>query len=220
MADLDGDSTLERFSLSGATIEISDLSGRLLSSFTVSGQPLGGNVRVCKVLSDHKGQQIVSFSSRMDTGEGQGYCFTFDKGAHEIELAWTTGPLTAQYAPTMIVDDVDGDQQPEIVTAPHYHVQIFNGQTGELKAQIPVAKGRNYGILLSRPRRDRPQKDIYVVCDFVLHVECVRFQDGKWVHAWGHKYLENENEPKPQGRQKYIRVGPNPVSDLDGDGAD
>jgi hypothetical protein len=156
----------------------------------------------------------------MDTGEGQGYCFSFEKGATNGELAWTTGALTAQHAPTLIVDDVDGDGVPEVVTAPHYRVQIFSGQTGALKAEVPVAKGRNYGILVSRPRPGQPQKDIYVVSDFVLHVECVRFDNGKWVHAWGHKYLEEENAALPEGRQKYIRVGPNPVSDLDGDGKD
>ncbi len=220
VADLDGDGTPERFSINGKTIEVTDLSGRRLWSFTVNGQPLGGNVRVCRLFPDRKGQQIISFSHRMDTGEGQAYCFTFDKGAQNGELAWTTGPLKDQYAPTLIVDDVDGDGLPEIVTAPHYRVQIFNGQTGALKAEVPVAKGRNYGILLSRPRHDRPQKDIYVISDFVLHVECVRFENGKWVHAWGHKYLENENAPRPEGRPNYIHVGPNPVTDLDGDGQD
>src|SRR5262249_24024918 len=99
-------------------------------------------------------------------------------------------------------------------------VQIFNGQTGALKAAIPVAKGRNYGMLLSRRRPGRAQKDIFVICDFVLHVECVRFQDGKWANAWGKKYLEDENAARPQGREQYIRVGPNPVADLDGDGRD
>src|SRR6185503_12804372 len=156
----------------------------------------------------------------MDTGEGQGYCFSFHKGVTNGELAWSTAPLTAYHAPTLIVDDVDGDGLPEVVVAPHYRVQIFNGQTGALKTEVPVAKGRNYGILLSRPRPGQPQKDIYVVCDFVLHVECVRFINGKWVHAWGLKYLEDENAAAPEGRQRYIRVGPNPVADVDGDGKD
>jgi outer membrane protein assembly factor BamB len=220
VADLDGDGTQERFALTGRTIEVTDLSGKRLSTFAVDGHPLGGNVRVSKLFPDRKGQQIVSFSHRMDTGEGQGYCFSFDKGVEHGELAWTTGPLAAQYAPTLIIDDLDGDGLPDIALAPHYRVQIFNGQTGALKAEVPVAKGRNYGILLSRPRRDRPQKDIFVISDFVLHAECVRFEGGKWVHAWGQKYLENENAAVPEGRQKYLRVGPNPVADLDGDGQD
>src|SRR4030095_7576283 len=44
--------------------------------------------------------------------------------------------------------------------------------------------------------------------------------NGKWVHAWGLKYLEDENAAAPEGRQRYIRVGPNPVADLDGDAKD
>jgi hypothetical protein len=220
IADLCGDGVRERFSLSGKTIEVMDLSGAKLWTHIVDGYPLGGNVRVCRLFPDRKGQQVISFSSRMDTGEGQGYCFSFEHGATNGQLAWTTGPLTSQYAPTLIVDDVDGDGLPEIVTAPHYKVQIFNGQTGALKAEVTEAKGRNYGMLLTRPRRDRPQKDIFVISDFVLHVECVRFEQGHWVHAWGHKYFEDENAPRPEGRQKYLRVGPNPVTDLDGDGKD
>ena len=220
VADLDGDGTPEKFSLNGKTIEVTDLSGRRLWTCEVKGHPLGGNVRVVSVFPDRKGQQIISFSSRMDSGEGQGYCFAFDRGATDGELVWTTGPLTAQHAPTLIVDDVDGDGLPEIVTAPHTNMQIFNGQTGALKAAVPVAKGRNYGALLSRPRPGHAQKDIFVVCDFVLHAECVRFENGGWVHAWGKKYLENENAARPQGREQYIRAGPNPVSDLDGDGRD
>lgn len=220
VADLDGDGRPERFSISGKTLEIADLSGRRLWSHTVDGQPLDGNVRVARLFPDRKGLQIIAFASRMDTGEGQGYCFTFHLGAEHGELAWTTGPLTGQYSPTLVIDDVDGDGNPEVVTAPHYRVQIFNGQTGALKAEVPVAKGRNYGILLTRPRPDRQHRDIYVVCDFVLHVECVRFQDGKWTHAWEKKYLENENAPVPHGRERYLRVGANPVADLDGDGRD
>ncbi|MCS6919621.1 MAG: FG-GAP-like repeat-containing protein [Fimbriimonadales bacterium] len=220
LADLDGDGTQEQFHLNGKTIEVSDLSGKRLWSYTVSGHPLGGNVRVCQLFPDRKGKQIISFSYRMDTGEGQGYCFTFDKGVQQGELAWTTPTLTAHHAPMLIVDDVDGDGLQDIVVAPHYKIQIFNGQTGALKAEVPVAKGRNYGILLSRPRHDRPQKDIFVICDFALHVECVRYESGKWTHAWGHKYLDDENAPQPQGRLAYIRVGPNPVADLDGDGKD
>jgi outer membrane protein assembly factor BamB len=220
VADLDGDGTLETFSLTRKTIEVFTLEGRKLWSFTVQGHPLGGNVRVCKLFPNSKGKQIISFSSRMDTGEGQGYCFSFDEGVTNGSLAWTTGPLTNQYAPTLVVDDVDGDGCPDIVTAPHYKVQIFNGQTGALQAEVPEAKGRNYGMLLTRPRRDRSQKDIFVISDFVLHVECVRYEKDKWVHAWGHKYFEDENAPRPEGRQKYIRVGPNPIVDLDGDGKD
>src|SRR5690349_13428901 len=109
IADLDGDGELEKFSFNGKTIEVTSLSGRKLWSFTVDGFPLGGNVRVCKLFPDRKGQQIISFSHRMDTGEGQGYCFSFENGITNGQLAWTTGPLTNQYAPTLIVDDVDGD---------------------------------------------------------------------------------------------------------------
>jgi len=219
VADLDGDGRPERYHLDGQTIRVTDLAGKLLWSHTVTGRPLGGNFRVAKLFADRRGLQIISFSSRMDTGDGQGYCFAFDKGADKGELLWTTGPLTGQYSPTLVIDDVDGDGKPEIVVAPHYRVQIFDGETGKLKAEVPWDVGRNYGILLTRPRKDSAHKDIYIVCDFVLHVDRITFRDGRWVHAWGHKYVE-PNRPLPRGREQYIRVGPNPVADFDGDGRD
>jgi outer membrane protein assembly factor BamB len=219
VVDLDGDGRLERFSIDGHVIRVSDLTGKLLWSHTVQDLPLGGNVRVAKLLPDRKGLQIISFSSRMDTGAGQGYCFAFDKGADKGELVWTTGPLTGQHAPTLVIDDVDGDGLLEIVTAPHFRVQIFDGQTGKLKAETPWDVGRNYGILLTRPRKDSKHKDIFIVCDFVLHVDRIAFQDGKWQHVWGHKYVIPD-QPLPRGREQYMRVGPNPVADLDGDGRD
>jgi hypothetical protein len=98
-------------------------------------------------------------------------------------------------------------------------VQIFNGQTGQVKAEVPWEVGRNYGALLTRPAGNGHAKDIYIVSDFVAHVDAIRLRDGKWTHAWGHKYLE-PNVPLPQGRQTYLRTGPRPLEDLDGDGRD
>ena len=219
LVDLDGDGTKERFHLNGKTISVTDQQGKQLWSLTVDGHPLTGKIRVAKLFPERKGQQIIVFNNQMDSGTGQGYCFTFHNGVAKGELAWTTGPLTGQYAPTLIVDDVDGDGLPEVVTAPHYRVQIFNGQTGQLKAEASWKVGRNYGILLTRARKDQPQKDIYIVCDFVLHVDRIGYEDGKWQHLWGHKYIE-PNSPAPEGRQQYIHVGPNPVADVDGDGKD
>jgi hypothetical protein len=118
-----------------------------------------------------------------------------------------------------VIDDVDGDGALEVVTAPHYRVQIWNGQSGALKAEIPWKVGRNYGALLTRPRRDGPQKDLFVLCDFVPHVDRLGWEKGEWTHAWGHAYVV-ENAPEPRGRQQYLRVGPNPVADVDGDGRD
>jgi hypothetical protein len=147
VADLDGDGRPERYHLDGQTIRVTDLAGKLLWSHTVTGRPLGGNVRVPKLFADRRGLQIISFSSRMDTGEGQGYCFAFDKGAEKGELLWTTGPLTGHYAPTLVIDDMDGDGNPEIVVAPHYRVQIFDGQTGRVKAEVPWDVGRNIFVV-------------------------------------------------------------------------
>jgi len=216
-ADLDGDGEPERYAVSDRTITVTNRAGETLWTHTVEGLPLGPNVRVAKFLPDRQGLQLVTFSSRMDTGEGQGYCFAFDQGAEQGELVWTTGPLTGQYAPTIIVDDVDADGLLEIVLAPHYRVMIVNGQTGQMKAEIPWEVGRNYGVLVSQNVDETPEKEVFIVCDFVLHVDGIKFVGGEWRHVWGHKYFE-PNSPVPRGREKYIHVGPNPIVDVDGDG--
>ncbi len=219
IADLDGDGVQERFTVSERTISVFDTSGHELWSQTVDGHPLGNQVRVCRLFPDRSDQQIITFSSRMDSGDGQGYCFSFEHGAKDGQLEWTTGPLTGYHAATLVIDDVDGDGTQEIITAPHYRVQIFNGTTGVLKAEVPWDVGRNYGVLVTRLRPGTQYKDVFIVCDFVLHVDCIRFDGQQWSHAWGHKYFDPA-APSTGGRQKYLRVGPQPIVDLDGDGID
>jgi len=153
--DLDGDGTRERFTVEGTTLRVTDAEGAELGRVEVEGGPLGKVVRVAKLFPLRPGLQVIAFSQRMDTGAGQGHCFTFHRGVRHGELAWSTGPLEHYYSPTLIVDDLDGDGLPEIVAAPHYRVQIFSGQTGRLKAEVPWDVGRNYGVLISRPRPAR-----------------------------------------------------------------
>ncbi|MDO8588844.1 MAG: PQQ-binding-like beta-propeller repeat protein [Armatimonadota bacterium] len=217
-ADLDGDGTAETVLASGTDVSVIDTGGKTIWSYTLE-KSAPGNVRICKLLPDRKGLQVVVFTCMMDHGLGRGYCFAFDNGAANGELVWKTQEFTGHHSPTLIVDDVDGDGLLEVVLAPHYRVQILNGQTGEVKAEIPWDVGRNYGLLVSRPRRDQRQKDLFVICDFVVHVDCIRYRNGKWVHAWGQKYVEPD-AAIPEGREKYIRVGPNAVADVDGDVAD
>lgn len=219
-ADLDGDGNLENVVVTSEGVTVQNAVGRTLWSFTYPAKVGSSLLRLCPVLLASEVPQVVVFTKRMDTGEGRGYCFDFSDGVERGYLAWSTEPLTGQHAPTLVIDDVDGDDQLEIVTAPHYRVQIFDAQTGKLEAEVPWQVGRNYGLLTTRPSvTGSHYKDIYIISDFVLHVDCIRHVNGAWRHAWGHRYVK-PNSPQPRGREKYIRVGPHAVNDIDGDGVD
>jgi hypothetical protein len=217
--DLDGDGKPESASFDGRDFHVSDSTGKVVWTYHVCNKPSGVQMRIRKLLPDRKGLQVVLFTSRMDDGIGLGYCFAFDKGAASGEVAWHVGPFSGYLSPSMVVDDVDGDGQLEVVVAPHYRVQVFSGQTGAVKGEVYWEVGRNYGVLAVRPRKDRPKKDIFVICDFTLHVDCIRYEHGKWGYAWGQKYFEI-GAPMVKGRDKYLHVGPNPIDDVDGDGRD
>lgn len=219
LVDLDGDGTCERIVIRTQELYVHDEFGNEVCRVPVVGRPLGDIVRVVKLRPDRAGMQVVVLSHRMDNGEGQCYAFTFHNGRTEGALLWSTGPLDNYYSPTMIFDDIDGDGQVEAITAPHNRVQIFDGRTGQLKSEVRWDTGRNYGVLASRPRKDSKFKDLFVVSDFMPHVDGIRFIDGEWRHAWGHKYVE-PNIPLPNGRERTMRVGPNPIGDFDGDGRD
>ncbi|MGE3315096.1 MAG: PQQ-binding-like beta-propeller repeat protein [Planctomycetaceae bacterium] len=217
LVDLDGDGRRERFRIEPTSFVVQDENGTELSRINVAGRPLGETVRVVRLFPERPGTQVVVLTHRMDNGEGECRCFSFHRGSKLGELAWTTGPIKDYYSPTIIFDDVDGDGEMEVVTAPHYRVQIFSGRSGQLEAEVPWETGRNYGVLTSRPRENSTHKDLFVISDFMPHVDGIRFSDGKWQHVWGHKYVE-PNIPLPNGRERAMRLGPNPIGDFDGDG--
>jgi len=80
---------------------------------------------------------------------------------------------------------------------------------------VPWQVGRNYGLLLVQNIDQDSGDEVIIVCDFVLHVDMLKFDDGNPRHVWGERYMI----PDVGGaRQKFLHVGPAPLQDLDGDG--
>lgn len=214
--DLDGDGRLESVTAWGRTLTITSEDGQVLWQHQFEEDGFADcRLEVGDIIPERAGLEVACSSGHMDTGYGRAYLFGFDKGASPGELIWATDDLKHQYAPCLVLADVDGDGNKEIVLSPHYRVQVLDGRTGAVKYEVPWQVGRNYGILLAQNIDDDPGAEVLIVCDFVLHVDMLKFDDGRPRHVWGHRYMI----PDQGGiREKFMHVGPAPLQDLDDDG--
>lgn len=213
--DLDADGHVEILQITDKALTVSDGQGQEIwrQSFEESGF-CWARTKVGSFLKDVPGLQVVCFGAHMGTGKSTGHLFAFDQGASKGRQVWRT-ELKDYYSPSLVVADVDADGTLDVVTSPHYRVQVFDIQTGQLKFEIPWQTGRNYGYLGAFQLDETPELEIIVICDFVLHVDMLRVEKGAGKQVWGHRYVI---ENAPGARRKFLHVGPHPVTDVDGDG--
>ncbi len=217
--DLDGDGRPERVHVGGSTITVQDRTGRTLWSHTAPNntQLAAFCCKVARVLPDARGLQILTASSRMDTGEGYAWCFSFERGAARGRIAWKTPNLTGMYSPEGIVADVDSDGRMEFCLAPHYRVLILDAVTGKTKHTVPWDVGRNYGLFAAEDVDGDGCRELLVICDFVLHVDLIDVSPGgKATHAWSKRFIPGTQFDG--ARQVYIHAGLNALADLDANG--
>ena len=216
LGDLDGDGRRESVSAWGRTLAVRSEDGQVLWTHEFEEDGFADcRMKVGDIIPERPGLEVACSSGHMDTGYGRAYLFGFDKGAAQGELIWATDDLKSQYAPCLALGDVDGDGSKEIVLSPHYRVQVLEGRTGAVKYEAPWEVGRNYGLLLVQNIDQDPGEEVIIVCDFVLHVDMLKFDDGQPRHVWGERYMIPD---RGGTREKFLHVGPSPLQDLDGDG--
>lgn len=128
------------------------------------------------------------------------------------ETVWETETLQNLFHPLPLVGDFDADGQLEIVVLPWYDLLIFDARTGKIKDQRRFNEGRAYGFFGAYDLDGDGRSEFVVQSDYSKHVNVLGYVDGKLSSLWRKDIELGFGNP-----QKVLRVGPNPVADVNGD---
>ena len=170
------------------------------------------------VLPDVPGLQKLEFESgfNIPTVNGQwqpavGRCFKWEGG--KWVKVWQTDPIDMLFQPNPIVGDFDADGSPEVAVLPWKELLIFDARTGKIKDRCKFTEARSYGFFGAYDLDGDGKSEFVVAADFCKHVDVLGYRSGKLTLLW-----QQEIEPDISNPQKVLRVTPNPVADVDGDG--
>lgn len=185
-------------------------------------QPLVQNstTTYAHILPDAPGLQKIVFESAFakPTQNGdwahdcRGRCYTWRQG--RWELVWESEPIDALFLAQPLVGDFDGDGQPEIAILPWKELLILDARTGKLKARCAFTEGRSYGFFGAYDLEGKGRTSAFVIqADFAKHVDVLGYRKGNLSVLWRQEIEMDISNP-----QKVLRVPPEPVADVDGDG--
>ena len=170
------------------------------------------------VLPDARGLQKLEFESGfgIPTVNGQwqpaiGRCFKWEAG--KWVKVWQTDPIDLLFQPLPIVGDFDGDGNPEVAILPWKELLILDARTGRIKDRCKFTEARSYGFFGVYALDHDGRSEFVVQADFCKHVDVLGYRNGKLALLW-----QREIEPDISNPQKVMRVHPDPVADVDGDG--
>src|SRR5689334_10297843 len=197
----------------GLTAPLGEIEGRL--------QPLVQNSTTVysHVLPDTPGLQKIVFESGFSkpTKNGDwahdcvGRCYAWRQG--QWVVVWETAPIDALFSPQPIVGDFDGDGAPEIAVLPWKELLILDARTGKVKDRCAFTEGRSYGFFGVYDLNGDGTREFVVQADFAKHVDVLGYRNGKLSLLWRQEIELDISNP-----QKVLRVPPEPVADVDGDG--
>lgn len=148
----------------------------------------------------------------------------YDKDFRLVCRAWKEGAWQTQWesewrpggnsvATGVLAGDYDHDGTPEIAVLPWYALYLFDGETGRLEERCAFTPGRCYGYFGAHDlNRDGPYEFV-VMADFAKHVAVLGFREGRLEVLW-----KREIELAIDNPAKILRVRPDCVTDMDGDG--
>ena len=189
-------------------------------NFEGRGQPVPGNTSVvcADVLPDVPGLEKVEFESGFSkptvNGKWQpcvGRCFAWKDG--KWDKVWETDPLDMLFIALPLAGDFDGDGRIEIAFLPWYELVLLDAQTGRIKDRCKFTEGRSYGFFGAYDLDGDGRGEFVVAADFCKHIDVLGFRDGRLAVLWSKPI-----EPDISNPQKILRVNPDPVADMDGDG--
>jgi hypothetical protein len=194
------------------------LSGFFPSETGEEGDNGSPNVVYADVLPDDPGKEKIEFESGFakPTINGQwqdcvGHCYAKRNG--QWVQRWETAKIPYLFQALPLAGDFDHDGQPEIAILPFYELLLLDARTGRLKDRCRFTDTRSYGFFGVYDFEGDGRSEFLIEADFSKHVDVLGFRNGKLAILW-QKLIETDiSNP-----QKILRVGPNQVADVDGDG--
>lgn len=197
----------------------------------VSASP---NAKLAKLLPDIPGLQMVECEPRgypkvPNVYEGTVRLKVRQGGQWVTRWEVATDQLIWQAEP--IAGDFDGDGRTEIALLPWYEMFVLDAATGREKercrflaqdgSEIPGHGGRAYGWFGAHDVDGDGQTEFVIIEDFIRYAAVLgRDGDGKlqrrWLKVWEPAWAGGEF-PAPD-EQVLVRVNPQPLQDIDGDG--
>ena len=154
------------------------------------------------VLPDEPGLEKIEFESAFakPTVKGQwqpcvGRCFA--RRAGQWVQMWETASIDLLFQPL----------PQELI--------LLDARTGRIKDRCRFTDTRSYGCFGTYDFDHDGRTEFLVMGDFSKHVDVLGFRDGKLSVLWQRAIELDISNP-----QKVLRVGPQPVADVDGDGRD
>jgi len=170
------------------------------------------------ILPDSPGLEKVSFESGFNkpTVDGQwakciGTLSKWDGSAWQE--VWRTDEIDLMFSALPIVGDFDRDGRLEIAALPWKDILIYDALTGKLKDRCTFTEGRSYGFFGVYDLDGDGLSEFVVMSDYCKHINVLGYRDGKLGVFWTDDIELGFDNP-----QKVLRVNPNSVADVDGDG--
>ena len=129
------------------------------------------------------------------------------------QTLWRMPPRDNVFTPNPLVADVDADGEPEIAFLPWRDLVVLNARTGTEEASCRFTKGRSYGFFGAYDLDGNGTLEFVVLADFAKHIDVLGYRDGRLTVLW-----QREIELDISNPQTTMRVHPDPVADVDGDG--
>jgi outer membrane protein assembly factor BamB len=184
----------------------------------VQGEARSTTTTYADVLPEEPGKEKIEFESGFakPTINGQwqkcvGRCFARREG--KWVQVWETQPIDLLFQPLPLAGDFDGDGKPEIAILPFHELLLLDARTGAIKDRCRFTDTRSYGFFGAYDFAHDGRSEFLVQADFSKHVDVLGFRDHKLTLLWQRNVEADISNP-----QKILRVGPNPVADVDGDG--